>query len=73
VNNGDEIDFCDSFQLGKAHNLPFTNSQSQAVESFNIIYFDLWGSAPICSTDGFHYYILFVDDFSRYTWIYPLK
>lgn len=73
VNDGDEIDLCDACQLGKAHNFLFTNSQSQATESFDIIYSDLWGPAPICSTDGFRYYILFVDDFSRYTWIYPLK
>lgn len=25
------------------------------------------------SVDGYVYYISFVDDFSRYTWIFPLK
>lgn len=36
----------------------------------DIIHCDLWGPAPICSRDGYHYY---VNDFSRFTWLYPLK
>ena len=28
---------------------------------------------PYFSNLGFKYYVCFVDDFSRYTWIYPLK
>lgn len=36
-------------------------------------YIDIWEPAPLKSKNGFKFYILFVDDFSRYTWIYPLK
>jgi histone deacetylase 1/2 len=32
----------------------------------------VWGPAHI-STGGFRYYVSFVDDFSRYTWIYLIK
>lgn len=38
-----------------------------------MIYCDLWGLAPIASTDSYMYYAIFVDDFSRFTWFYPLK
>lgn len=34
---------------------------------------DLWGPAPVISHDGYRYYAIFVDDFSRFTWFYPLK
>ena len=37
-----------------------------------LIYSDLWQS-PIYSSHGYKYYILFVDDYSRYSWLYPLK
>ena len=38
-----------------------------------IIESDLWGPSPVTSTNGFLYYITFVDAFSKYTWIYLLK
>jgi hypothetical protein len=29
-------------------------------------------TSPITSNSGFKYYVIFVDDYSRYTWLYPL-
>ena len=37
-----------------------------------LIHSDLWQS-PTYSNNGYKYYILFVDDFSLYSWLYPLK
>jgi transposase InsO family protein len=37
-----------------------------------LIHSDIWIS-PALSTNGYKYYIIFVDDFSRYTWLIPLK
>ncbi|KAJ8633327.1 hypothetical protein MRB53_026663 [Persea americana] len=34
--------------------------------------FDIWGPAPVISNNGFRYYIIFMDAFSRYTWIFPI-
>jgi len=31
----------------------------------------LW-SSPVVSNDGYLYYVLFIDNFSRFSWIYPL-
>lgn len=43
-----------------------TSSALQLVDA------DLWGLTPILSNEGFRYYIHFVDDFTMFTWIYPL-
>jgi Integrase core domain len=56
--------------VAKAHKLSFTASISTSTTPLDVIHSDVWGTSPICSNNGFRYYIIFVDDFSRYTWIY---
>ena len=67
------IFFCDACQYGKSHALPFPVSSYHAKSPLKLIHSDLWGPAPITSSEGFRYYIHFLDDYSRYTWIYALK
>ena len=50
--------------------MPTTSCSSFPLE---IVYSDLWGPAPLLSHNGFRYYIVFVDDFSRFSWIYFLR
>ena len=63
---------CTSCQLNKSHKLPFHNSSLCSNYFLEVIFSDVWTS-PILSYDGFKYYVVFVDHFTRYTWIYPLK
>ena len=58
--------------FGKMQNLRFPNSQFIASSPFELVHSDLWGSAPVNSVNGFRYYILFVDHYSRFTWLYLL-
>lgn len=37
------------------------------------MHFDLYGLAPIESNHSFKYYINFLDDYSHFSWIFPLK
>ncbi|GKB25397.1 ribonuclease H-like domain-containing protein [Tanacetum coccineum] len=60
---------CHACQLGKHVRLPFTSSDSIITRSFEIVHSDIWTS-PIASSDGFKYYVLFLD---HYLWIYPLR
>ena len=64
---------CMPCQFGKQTALPFNNSVSHALSSFDLIHSDVWGPSPICTPGGSHYFVIFVDDFSRYTWIYLFK
>lgn len=69
----DKHTFCEARQFCKVHNLLFLNSISHAASPFELVHTDVWGPTPKLSTDGFRYYILFVDDYSRFTWLFPLK
>lgn len=52
--------------------MPFTLSNSTVNSPLSLIHSDVWGPFHL-STSGYSYYVLFIDDFSRFTWIYPLK
>ena len=64
---------CMPCQFGKQTALPFNNSVSRALSSFDLIHSDVWGPSPISTPGGSRYFVIFVDDFSRYTWIYLFK
>ena len=64
---------CASCQMGKSCKLPFSNSNKISKFSLDKIHCDLWGPAPLASNQHFRYYAIFVDDFSIFTWLYPLK
>ena len=34
---------------------------------------DVWGPAKVASLGGMHYFVTFVDDFSRRVWVYTMK
>lgn len=64
--------FCDSCQLGKLSKLPFSSTCS-SLGIFEKVHCNLWSSASVLSIGIFKFYACFVDDFSKFTWIVPLK
>ncbi|KAM0027867.1 putative RNA-directed DNA polymerase [Helianthus debilis subsp. tardiflorus] len=64
---------CTPCQLAKGQRLSFDLNLKRASHPLDLIHCDLWGPSPVCSKDGFRYYVAFIDDYSRFTWLYPLK
>lgn len=58
--------------MAKAKTRPFSISYNVTMELLEIRHSDLWTS-PVISTIGFKYYVVFIDNFSRFTWIYPFR
>jgi len=38
----------------------------------DLIFSDIWVPAPMFSSDGFHYFVIFIDMHIEYIWYYPL-
>ena len=64
---------CVSCQLGKQPTLPFNSSETISTDIFDLIHSDVWGPSPISSIGGSQYFVVFVDDYSRYSWIFHIK
>lgn len=57
---------CAGCQYGKAHQLPFEESHSQAREPLELVYSNVFGPMKQASIGGMKYMVTFIDDFSRY-------
>jgi hypothetical protein len=68
-NNESVYDAC---QKAKSHQLLYGNSPSRSSVPPKLVFSDVWGPAPT-SVGGKKYYVSFIDDFSKFTWIYLLK
>jgi hypothetical protein len=62
---------CEPCQVAKSKCLPFYDSNNVTAAPLEIIHSDLW-SSPVSSLNGYRYYVVFIDNFSRFSWIYPL-
>ena len=72
ISNNFEIDFCTTSQLGKSHQISFQTSTNVSFYLVELIHLDIWGPTTISSKEGYKYYIHFIDDYTKYTWIHPL-
>lgn len=59
--------------LSKAHKFPFKHSIHKMSKTLELIHFNVWGLAPISSHFGFLCYVIFMDEFIKYIWLFSLK
>ncbi|CAL8170379.1 unnamed protein product [Prunus armeniaca] len=57
---------------GKLAKLPFHYPAAKSVNPLEVIHSDVWGPSPTISVEGFKYYVSFVDECTRFTWIFPM-
>ena len=55
------------------HKLPFPKQLSKFEYPLQLIHSDVWGPAPIVSILEHKFYVIFVDDFTHFTWLFLLK
>ena len=63
---------CNACFCNKSRKLPFGASSMTSSKPLELLYTDVWGPTTK-SVDNYRYYIIFVDHYTKYIWLYPLK
>ena len=76
--NGLNIQFpneinCTTCLKSKCTTKPFSSSENRATELLEIIHTDICGPVNVNSSGGARYILTFIDDYSRYVFVYFLK
>ena len=71
--NIDHEGTCNGCAKGKNTKNPFPKSETNTKGTMELIHSYVCGPFPSTSLSGYEYYVTFIDDYSRKTWIYFLK
>ena len=68
------VDFkCDTCIKAKSQRVFYPVSLNKTNTSFTLIHSDVWGPSSIITSSGHHWFVIFVYDYTRMTWLYQLK
>lgn len=63
---------CSHYALSKSIKLSFSPHEHRSLAPFDLICSNVWMS-PVLSVSDYRYYVLFTDDSTRYSWIFPMR
>jgi len=72
-NSSLDFGFCENCVYGKQNWRSFPSGGKRAKKILELVHSDMFGPVKVPSLGKFVYYVSFIDDFSRNTWIYFLK
>ena len=64
---------CKGCARGNNIKIPFLKSETKAKGTLELIHSDVSGPIPSIFLSGYEYFVTFIDDYSRNTWIYFLN
>ena len=63
---------CEACQFGKQARKPFPRHVQESKKPLELIHSDVW-TTKAASIGGCHYFVTFIDDYSRKVWVYFMK
>ena len=69
----ESFDTCEPCLMGKMTKTPFSRTMDQANDLLAIIHTDVCGQMSVEACSGYCYFLTFIDDLSRYGYIYLMK
>ena len=67
------LEFCEHCVFGKLHGSKFPKGVHRTKGTLDYIHFDCWGPSCFESLGGHRYFVSFINDFSRMTWVVIMK
>lgn len=68
-----KLDLCEHCVLGKQTRVKFGTAIHQTKGILDYVHLDVWGPTKTASMSGKHWFVTFVDDYSRRSWVYTMK
>lgn len=59
--------------LAKSHRTSYQTSLNKSSVPFSLIHSDVWGPSPDTTVSGYRWFVIFIDDYTRMTWLYLMK
>ena len=64
---------CDVCELAKSHRASFPLILNKSLVPFMVIHSDVWGPSKVPTLGGSHWFVTFIDDCTRMTWLCLMK
>ena len=64
---------CDVCELAKHKHVSFPISNTRASMPFTLIHSDVWGPSTVHNIFGAHWFVSFIDNCTRVSWVFLLK
>lgn len=64
---------CDVCELSKHTRTSYIPRMHRAPRAFDLIHSDVWGPSPVTALSQHRYYVTFIDDYTRCTWVYLMR
>jgi hypothetical protein len=69
-----DLDFCEHYVYGKQKRVRFLRvGKEKKNERLELVHTDAWGPSQVSSLGGSNYYVTFIDDATRKTWVYCIR
>ena len=68
-----KVEFCEHCVLGKKTKVKFRIAIHRTMGILDYVYTDVWDPTKTASPDGRHWFVIFIDDYSRRCWVYTMK
>ncbi|KAK9224543.1 hypothetical protein WN943_009577 [Citrus x changshan-huyou] len=68
-----KLNFCEHCVVSKKTRVKFGTANHDTREILEYVHSDVWGPTKTASIGGSHYFVTFVDDFSKRVWVYTMR